>query len=144
MPTMKFLTDSVRNKIVLLLLVFGIVPAVVFFFIVLNQVNGFRDQLHAKILTAATAVNDVVDRNLFERYGDVQAFALNTAATDPANWRNPSDSNPLIQAMNGYTTGYGIYKLMMLVSLNGDVLAVNSVNLKGDKLATEGLRTPEQ
>jgi methyl-accepting chemotaxis protein len=139
MQAMKFLADSVRNKIVLLLLVFGIVPAIVFFFIVQNQVGGFRQQLHVKILTAAEAINDVVDRNLFERYGDVQAFALNSAAVDAANWRNPSDSNPLVQAMNGYTTGYGIYKLMMLVSLNGDVLAVNSVDPKGEPLATGNL-----
>ena len=31
---------------------------------------------------AANVVNDVVDRNLFERYGDVQAFLLNAVLED--------------------------------------------------------------
>jgi hypothetical protein len=42
-----------------------------------------------------------VDRILFERYGDVQAFALNTAARGHANRRHGDTGNPLVAAMNG-------------------------------------------
>jgi methyl-accepting chemotaxis protein len=87
----------------------------------------------------AVQINELIDRNLFERYGDVQAFGLNQAATDPANWGNPAADNPLISAMNGYMTGYGIYKLMLLVDPQGEVLAVNSVDARGKPLDTSGL-----
>ena len=81
------------------------------------------------------ALNDLIDRNLFERYGDVQAFGLNTAVQDRSNWRAASADNPLIRAMNGYMTGYGIYKLMLLVDPAGRVVAANSVRADGSPLA---------
>ena len=67
------------------------------------------------------SVSNVIDRNLFERYGDVQAFGVNAAAWEPTNWKNPSETNPLIQAMNAYMTNYGLYKLMLFVDLQGNV-----------------------
>ena len=84
-------------------------------------------------------IGDTIDRNLFERYGDVKAFALNTAATNSENWKRPGADNELVNAMNGYMTGYGIYKVMLLLDLNGDVLAVNSVDNVGGELDTSGL-----
>jgi len=87
----------------------------------------------------ATAVNDVIDRNLFERYGDVQAFGLNAAAHDALNWRNQNPDNPLIRSINGYMTGYGIYRLMLLVDTSGQVLAVNTVDGRGQALDTRAI-----
>jgi hypothetical protein len=55
----------------------------------------------------------------------------------PKNWNNPTKDNPLIQAMNGYMTGYGIYDLMVLADPNGKLLAVNTVNAQGVKIPTQ-------
>ncbi|MEE9140933.1 MAG: methyl-accepting chemotaxis protein [Alphaproteobacteria bacterium] len=134
LPTMK-----IRAKIVLLLLVFGLVPTSLVFANLLMQEQKFRDAMSTRVAVTAEQTNEVIDRNLYQRYGDVQAFGLNAAATDPANWQNPGPSNPLIRAMNGYMTGYGIYKLMMLVSPEGELLAVNTVDAKGRPLDTVGL-----
>jgi len=131
--------DSVRIKTVLLLLVFGILPATVLFGIVVGQRGEFRDKLTVPLSSAAQALSDAVNRNLFERYGDVQAFGLNAAAHDRANWARPAPDNALVAAMNGYMTGYGLYKLMMLVAPDGRVLAVNSVDPKGNPLDTARL-----
>jgi methyl-accepting chemotaxis protein len=136
---MKFFTSSIRNKVVVLLLAFGIVPAAILFGIIVSQTSAVKEKLQARVLETAIAINDVIDRNLFERYGDVQAFGLNSAARDPLNWRNPQSDNALVSAMNGYMTGYGIYNLMMLVSPDGDVLAVNTVDPKGNNIDTAGL-----
>jgi hypothetical protein len=35
----------------------------------------------------AVSIGDTIDRNLFERYDDVQAFGLNAAAANPEYWR---------------------------------------------------------
>jgi methyl-accepting chemotaxis protein len=69
----------------------------------------------------------------------VQAFGLNAAVQDQANWRNPSVANPLVSAMNGYMTGYGIYRLMLLVDTKGEIVAANSVDAGGKELDTSTL-----
>ena len=85
----------------------------------------------------ALEVGAVLNRNLFERDSDVQAFALNPLAKDPAAWRVPD--GPLVQAMNGYVRLYGMYRLTLLVSPQGQVLAVNSVDAGSRRLDTAPL-----
>ena len=121
----------IRAKLSFLFLVFGLLPALAVFMIFFTSRHEFEAAFARPIVNLAHQINDVVDRNLFERYGDVQAFGYNTAAHDPTNWRYPAASNPLIGTMNSYMTAYGIYKLMVLVSPQGDVLAVNNVDSRG-------------
>ncbi len=136
---LKDLKLNVRAKLTLLFLAFGLIPALSLFTIFMMQQEDYRNAQMRPTLDAALSVNDVIDRNLFERYGDVQAFGLNTAAITQNNWINPAPDNPLIEAMNGYTTGYGIYKLMLLVDLEGNLLAANTVDAGGNPLDTANL-----
>ena len=99
----------------------------------LTECYGF----YLTLKTSADSVGEMIDRNLFERYGDVQAFGFNNAAYEPANWKNPSASNPLVTAMNRYTTAYGMYPLMILIDKQGDVLATNTVDINGKPIDTE-------
>ncbi len=137
--TRRGLNLGIRGRLITFFLLFGIAPAALVLGILLSQTKLFQDAMSTRVLDVATQINDVIDRSLFERYGDVQAFALNRAATNPKNWRNHDDQNPLISAMNGYMKGYGIYKLMLLVDTQGRVLATNTVNAKGQPLATDHL-----
>ncbi len=89
--------------------------------------------------TAAQTINEVIDRNLFERYGDVQAFTYNAAVYEPANWGTPGETNPLVVSMNRYMKAYGLYKIMMLVGNDGRLLAVNTRNSLGEPLDTAAL-----
>ncbi len=131
-----FKSFGIRGRLISFFLMFGVIPAAVVLAILLSQESFFRTAMSTRVLDVATQVNDVIDRNLFERYGDVQAFALNRAASNPKNWRNASDQNPLISAMNGYMKGYGIYKLMLLVDTQGRVLATNTMDPAGRSLDT--------
>ncbi|MCW0236728.1 MAG: methyl-accepting chemotaxis protein [Ferrovibrio sp.] len=129
----------IRSKIVIALIAFALLPLLLVAIALWIEAEDIRHEEATRIATAAATVNDVIDRNLFERYGDVQAFGYNSAATDPANWAQPGAGNPLVVAMNRYTANYGIYKLMLLVSPEGKVLAVNSKSAAGKALATEAL-----
>ncbi|MCZ2804736.1 methyl-accepting chemotaxis protein [Modestobacter sp. VKM Ac-2983] len=72
----------------------------------------------------ARSTIDKIDRNLFERYGDVQAFAFNPdASADPAT---------VGQAADFYSTNYVIYDLLLVVDLTGRVVAGNSVTGDGE------------
>ncbi|SCA57763.1 hypothetical protein MTBPR1_70035 [Candidatus Terasakiella magnetica] len=135
---MEMLT-KIRGKLVLLLSAFGLIPSIIILMVYVSNEQSFKDAFGQRVESAAISLNNTIDRNLFERYGDVQAFGLNVAAHDPTNWKTPSEYNPLINAMNSYTTGYGIYKLMLLVDKKGDLLAVNTLDAQGKEIETFSL-----
>jgi methyl-accepting chemotaxis protein len=130
---------GVRPKLVLLLVVFATIPCVVNFLIFLYNEKDIKAMAETTMLKASENINDAIDRNLFERYGDVQAFGYNTAAYDSNHWQKPAADNPLIAAMNNYVRAYGLYPLMMLVDIEGRVLAVNTINVAGKELDTRWL-----
>lgn len=131
--------NRIRGKLVAILLAFGLLPSIAILLTYVANEGVFRDAFGDRIKVSAASLNDVIDRNLFERYGDVQAFGLNVAARKMVNWNNPGPENPLTQAMDGYMTGYGIYKLMLLVDLSGNLLAANTVKGNGEVLDTKSL-----
>lgn len=68
---------------------------------------------------------DKIDRNLFERYGDVQAFAM----SEPAR---SGDAERIRKFMNEMMGAYApIYDLMIAVNLKGKAVAVNTVDPQG-------------
>jgi len=75
----------------------------------------------------ARSTIDKIDRNLFERYGDVQAFAFNPdASADPAT---------VSEAADFYSKSYVIYDLLLVVDLTGHVVAGNTVTGDGVTIA---------
>ena len=131
--------ESIQTRLIGSFLLFGIVPAVCLISVFFWFKGPIEAAYRAPIKDTAVALGDVIDRNLFERYGDVQAFGVNTAAWASENWRRPSSDNQLIAAMNAYMTNYGLYRLMILIDAEGQVLAVNNVNSKGKALDTSGI-----
>jgi methyl-accepting chemotaxis protein len=80
------------------------------------------------LATLAAKTLDTIYRNLFERYGDVQAFAINPTAV-------AMDRAALTTAMDDYTRLYGLYDLMLVADLDGTIIAVNSVNAAGRSIS---------
>lgn len=132
-------TLGIRGKIVTALIAFALLPLLLLTAALWLETGEIKQGQTGRVVMAAQAINDVIDRNLFERYGDVQAFGYNAVAIDPQNWGRPGDDNPLVVAMNRYMANYGIYKLMLLVSPEGKVLAVNSKSAAGKTMATDAM-----
>ncbi|GAA4733463.1 hypothetical protein GCM10023328_11140 [Modestobacter marinus] len=72
----------------------------------------------------ARSTIDKIDRNLFERYGDVQAFAFNPDAA--------AGAATVAEAADFYSTNYVIYDLLLVVDPTGRVVAGNSVTGDGE------------
>ena len=85
----------------------------------------------AMLETCTHDTADKIDRNLFERYGDVQAFAFNPMAR--------GDANQITQAMNFYMKTYGCYDLMLVADADGKIVAVNNETFDGKPLDTSFL-----
>ena len=136
-----FIGRTIRLRLAALFVIFGLAPIGIIFGVLWAHDDTFEAAFSTKIVMTAQSLNDTINRNLFERYGDVQAFGRNATVFEESNWRKPGDSNPLVAAMNAYMEIYGIYDLMLLVGPKGDLLAVNSKDAKGKALATDKLYT---
>jgi hypothetical protein len=130
---------SIRAKLVALLLVFGVAPGL----ISIVNFQSSRDTLEAtvmeKLKQESIHIGETIDRNLFERYGDVQAFGANASVRDKANWGRTDGSGDLVRAMNDYVRLYGLYPLMLFVDTQGNVQAVNTMDLAGKPVDTASL-----
>jgi len=79
----------------------------------------------------ATSVQDKIDRCLFERYGDVQAFTNNVIVHRTLTNLTDAEKAALTETINHYVTGYGCYDLSLVVDPSGKVVAVNSIDPTG-------------
>lgn len=78
-------------------------------------------------------VGGAIGVQFFERYGDVQAFALNEAFRS-------TDREKMRAAMNEYTALYGIYDLIALFDADGKFIAANDRSAQGKTLDLSPLR----
>ena len=120
----RFAFRSLRSKMLAAFLVMGLVPMTVVGWM---EYSRSREMLindaKRNLAKSAGDMMDKIDRNLSERYGDVQAFAGNPLARGSAAQRT--------EAANFYMKTYGIYDLMVVADADGRIVAVNSVDKDG-------------
>ena len=123
---------SIRTKLLIAFVVIGLVPIIVLSWTTYQRASSELIAEKGDFLEeAAIEAIDKIDRNLFERYGDVQAYASN-----PKSLGEPDE---VTDTINTFTTIYGIYDLMIVVDLDGTVLAANTVDGFGEAIDTSPL-----
>ena len=131
---------NITRKFVLLFLAFGLVPMGIVGYVALGGTKLVDKDAADKMIYVAKDIASKIDRNLFERYGDVQAFGLNRVVLQRESWGKPSpQENPIVDMMNKYVDIYGIYYLTIFVDLEGNVVAVNDRDADGKPINTRGL-----
>lgn len=134
---MKF---GVKGKLISAFLVFGMIPMGFLAGMALWATSATENKQLTQMQGFASGIADKIDRSLFERYGDVQAFCLNGVLLDRENWyKDDEANNPIVRAMNGYVNTYDIYYLTVLVDLDGKVVAVNSRDSNGEPIDTKSI-----
>lgn len=128
---------SLTAKLIASFVAVGAVPLIVMSVLSTNSIRTLGDQLAESLRASAQASLEDIDRNLFERYGDVQAFGLNGTVQDKKSWYQVgSEKNAIAESMNHYVTLYGLYDLALAVDLEGRVIAVNDKDVAGKALDT--------
>ena len=122
------------TRLAALLLVFAAVPLVVLGYSLLRATIQQEDQSLSVFTIFAQQIADSIDRNLAERYGDVQAFGSNAALESIAE--SPERT---ITAMNDYVRQYGLYPLMLFADPQGRVVAVNTLDAQGRSINSREL-----
>jgi len=130
---------KMTGKLIVACLVFGMLPLLVVGLVMWRSANEAVEIAAQDYRTTAENIADKIDRNLFERYGDVQAFSLNTVVRDRDAWYKKGADNPIVTAMDRYVDTYDIYALTMLVDLDGNLIAVNSRDQDGLTVNTSTL-----
>ncbi|MDD9939059.1 MAG: methyl-accepting chemotaxis protein [Myxococcales bacterium] len=128
---------TILQKFILLFVAFGLVPLGVFVVATGAASDEFEKSVGIRLLSVSNTIADKIDRNLFERYGDVQAFATNHALRDREAWYRTS--SPLVDAIDGYIDTYDIYYLSIVVDLEGRVVAVNSKDADGRPINSKSI-----
>jgi hypothetical protein len=123
---------SFRTK--LLSLVLSIFTLLAFFSAVLflkaqeSQKKGLQDIFASNV----SSLSDSVAAQFYERYGDVQAFALNHVFQG-------HDKEAMRRALNDYAKLYGIYDVIVFVSPDGKYLASNTLSPEGKPIDVAAL-----
>ncbi|MBI3206324.1 MAG: HAMP domain-containing protein [Myxococcales bacterium] len=130
---MKF---TLTKKLILLFLGFGLLPMVALGAIFAQSTDVIVDRAGDRLEGVASGVVDKIDRSMFERYGDVQAFAANRANLETKEWYRANEQSQVVRAMNHYVALYGVYYLTIMVDLEGKVIAVNTKDAAGKSLDT--------
>ena len=131
---------GITAKLTTLFVLFGFVPMGIIGLIAYNASRTIEGSAGARFQNVAEVIADKIDRNLFERYGDVQAFGINRVIDQKAAWYHTEEQrNPLIEVMNQYVDTYDLYYLTILVDLDGRVIAVNSKDADGKPIQSQAL-----
>lgn len=129
---MKWFKQHLGARMVALFVLFGLAPtAVISFFAIQTLGTVTKGDARALESTARSTI-DTIERTMFERYGDAQAFGLNTEFTDRDLWYRTGTDAPLTQLLNRYVATYRpIYYMTLVVDLNGRPIAVSTDDLEG-------------
>ena len=131
---------GITAKLTTLFVLFGFIPMMVVGLIAYNASLTIEESVGNRYQAMSEGVADKIDRNLFERYGDVQAFGLNQVLAQKAAWyRTGVESNPIIQIIDQYVDTYDLYSLSILVDLDGRVIAVNSKDADGKPIHSQDI-----
>jgi methyl-accepting chemotaxis protein len=133
----RFAAASLTTKAVALLLAFGLLPMAVVGAITYRSLESSDELVGQALSSFAETVSDRIDRNLFERYGDAQAFGVAVGAHPKEDWYK--DQGPVVDALNRFVQLYGIYYLTLVVDTQGKLIAVNSRDGNGQSLGTRRL-----
>ncbi|MCA9512777.1 MAG: methyl-accepting chemotaxis protein [Myxococcales bacterium] len=126
------LRTDLRLRLTATFVAVGVVPLLV---VGAMSYRGARDALIARtgefLQAQAEDALDKVERNLFERYGDVQAFAHNPLAL--------GSRADITRLANFFTRSYEIYDLMVVVDRDGRIVGANDVDHTGAPADTASL-----
>ncbi|OQW47965.1 MAG: hypothetical protein A4S09_14300 [Proteobacteria bacterium SG_bin7] len=123
---------SLKNKILFLNL--GIILALGAATVVLSDrlLDKAEEKVVDSVVNYSSHLATAIEAQFFERYGDVQAFALNPDV-------RANDKQTIVTALNNYAALYGIYDLILVVDKNGKLVATNDKAPDGKPINVDGL-----
>jgi methyl-accepting chemotaxis protein len=129
--------NSLSLKIKIMMLCIGgvLITGLVSLLLIFINFSGQEKDKLINLQTTSESLSEDIQDQFFERYGDVKAFSAHFRNMNTSNI-NGSDN---INYLNQLIDYYGIYNLIMVCDLNGNLLAVNSLSPKGKRINNDNL-----
>lgn len=124
---------SLRTKLRLVSFAISAITLALFAVAAQQSSQAFRSGKEAQLKAATVGLIDKIDRNLADRYSDVQAYAASESARSGTRERITEFMNDMMQAYSP------IYDLMLVTNAKGKVIAVASADKNGKAINTEAL-----
>ncbi|APJ03159.1 methyl-accepting chemotaxis protein [Silvanigrella aquatica] len=118
---------SMRFKII------ALITLIIFFLCIFSMIeqqsssNELMQNMETVLETKSNSIGNAISAQFYERYGDVQAFALNPVFQE-------NDKKKMEAYLNQYSALYGIYDLIIYADLNGNIIATNTLNTTGSSI----------
>jgi methyl-accepting chemotaxis protein len=125
------LGGSLRGKLLVPALVVLALSVTAIYVAVLRMSTRLASERSFALQASARSIQDRIDRTLFERYGDVQAFGLNAIVHRDLSRIDDSVRSQITEAVNAYVKAYGCYPVSFVTDTSGRIVAVNSVTAEG-------------
>ena len=114
-----------------------IILTIITAYMINTSIESKNGQFEVMTIGRSSGVIEKIDRNFYERFGDVQAFAVNKLAVESAETKaSTEDLQKFINTMVSY---YVLYDLMLLCDNEGKVIAANSLDKNGNLVKTDFL-----
>ncbi len=132
-----FRNISVSRKLILLFALLSIFP-IIALGLVSNRATGDAAVANAKSLQSeAVTLMSRIERNMYERYGDAQAFSLHPTLRNKAVWYQKGARATIPKIMDRFLSTYRpIYAMSMMVDLEGRPVAVSDLQDDGRPVDT--------
>lgn len=131
-------TKALKTRLLSFCLVIALTPISIMAWRTYVNIGKIEHDLVHSFGEQAIQTIDIIERNLFERYGDVQAFSANETVLNTEQWgKKSADENGITRAMNTYMDLYDIYTSMLAVDLEGNPIAVNTLDADGKSISTD-------
>ncbi|NNN80575.1 PAS domain S-box protein [Vibrio sp. 11-4(1)] len=121
-------------KLPLLFFVLSLVMLSAVTFVSWKGKDILQDTTLTNIEREATLLIRLIERNLFERYHDVQAFKLSLGQLEGSHLYKRSFNSEVVDNLNHFVKNYKVYRRIIILDTNGNILAYNSENPFGKKL----------
>ncbi|MEW5814814.1 MAG: hypothetical protein AB1798_05385, partial [Spirochaetota bacterium] len=126
-----FKNIKIGTKLIIVSILLSLAPLVVVGLVSYrNGASALMHEILDSLEESASAAMDKIDRNLFERYGDVQAIT-SVPTVFMAMQGEEDDLEALPKYVDTVTIIYGIYDLMIAAGKDGRIKAVNTVDSTG-------------
>ncbi len=94
--------------------------------------NGVESDILSDFKIHPEALGNKISAQFFERYGDVQAFAMNDAVQSLEPQR-------VTEVLDKYVQLYGLYDLIVVTDRHGNLVATNTKDFEGKEVQTKKL-----
>ncbi|MCY2974671.1 MAG: methyl-accepting chemotaxis protein [Planctomycetota bacterium] len=129
---LKIQFKSIQSKLIVCFLLVAMIPLITICWTAYASMGRQIMQSSGSLLqTTSSQTLDKIYRNLFERYGDVQAFAHNPQAF--------SEKEELTDLLDFFTVTYGCYDLLIVADAEGTIVGVNSKDYSGKPIKASSL-----